>query len=121
MSRGVGRGRLGEERARGRGAGSRVVGAGSVPPDPAHPGHRRGLWQPHIALLPIFPLLGAAVVLLLPGEPGPLQGEARVAACVYATSTPASPRWRPSVRDSPWPAEPDVSPVALDRIRFSDQ
>ena len=41
-------------------------------------------WQLHVLLLPIFPLLGAALCLLLRGESGPLAWTARVAAYVYA-------------------------------------
>jgi hypothetical protein len=41
-------------------------------------------WQLHVLLLPIFPLLGATLCLLLRGESGPLAWTARVAAYVYA-------------------------------------
>jgi hypothetical protein len=41
-------------------------------------------WQLHIVLLPVFPLLGAALVLLLRRERGPLAWLARLCAYVYA-------------------------------------
>lgn len=41
-------------------------------------------WQLHVVLLPLFPLLGAALWLLLRGERGPVAWLARLAAYVYA-------------------------------------
>ena len=41
-------------------------------------------WQLHVVLLPVFPLLGAALVLLVRGERGPLAWLARLGAYVYA-------------------------------------
>jgi hypothetical protein len=55
----------------------------------AHPGFldpstARAWWQLHIPLLPLFPLLGGAVLLVLRGRRGPAANVARVAAYLYA-------------------------------------
>jgi hypothetical protein len=67
-------------------------------------------WQLHVVLLPVFPLLGLALVFLARGERGPLVWVVRVAACVYAAFYGLAVA-----------AQPAGSPVALDLIRLGDQ
>jgi hypothetical protein len=48
------------------------------------PGTAEVWWQLHVVLLPVFPLLGAALVFLLRGARGSLLWLARIAAYGYA-------------------------------------
>jgi hypothetical protein len=78
-------------------------------------------WQLHIVLLPVFPLLGAALVFLLRGERGPLPWVARVAAYAYAAFYTGLDTLAGIGAGLAVAAEPDGSPVALDLIRVGDQ
>jgi hypothetical protein len=57
---------------------------GAFHPAQLTPATAAAWWQLHVVLLPVFPLLGAALVFLLRGERGPLVWLAGVAAYVYA-------------------------------------
>jgi hypothetical protein len=78
-------------------------------------------WQLHVVLLPIFPLLGAALVFLLRGEPGPLPWVVRVAAYVYAAFYTGLDTLAGIGAGLAVAAEPNGSPAALDLIRVGDQ
>jgi hypothetical protein len=78
-------------------------------------------WQLHVALLPVFPLLGAALVFLLRAEHGPLPWLARVAAYVYAVFYTGLDTLAGIGAGLAVAAEPDGSPAALRLIGVGDQ
>jgi hypothetical protein len=78
-------------------------------------------WQLHIVLLPVFPLLGAALVFLLRGERGWLPWLARVAAYAYAVFYTGLDTLAGIGAGLAVAAEPAGSIVALDLIRVGDQ
>jgi hypothetical protein len=61
-----------------------LAGFSLVHPGFLDPSTARAWWQLHIPLLPLFPLLGGAVLLVLRGRRGPVATVARVAAYLYA-------------------------------------
>lgn len=77
-------------------------------------------WQLHIVLLPIFPLLGAPIVLLLRETAGILPWIARVGVYVYATFYTGLDTLAGIGAGLAVAAEPGGSPVALDLIRVGD-
>jgi hypothetical protein len=85
------------------------------------PGTATGWWQLHIVLLPVFPLLGGALVFLVRGEPGWLPWLARAAAYLYAVSYTGLDTLAGIGAGRAVAAEPNGSPVALDLIRVGEQ
>ena len=78
-------------------------------------------WQLHIVLLPVFPLLGVAFVLLLRGERGPLVWLARISAYVYAVFYTGLDTLAGIGAGIAVAAEPAGSPVALGLIGVGHQ
>ncbi len=85
------------------------------------PGTAAVWWQLHIVLLPVFPLLGVAFVLLLRGERGPLAWLARISAYVYAVFYTALDTLAGIGAGIAVAAEPAGSPVALGLIGVGNQ
>ena len=80
------------------------------------PGTAAAWWQLHIVLLPVFPLLGVALVLLLRGERGPLAWLARLSAYGYAVFYTGLDTLAGIGAGIAVAAEPAGSPVALGLI-----
>jgi hypothetical protein len=80
------------------------------------PGTAAAWWQLHVVLLPIFPLLGAALVFLLRGERGLLSWLARAAAYGYAVFYTGLDTLAGIGAGLAVAAQPAGSPVALDLI-----
>lgn len=85
------------------------------------PGTAAGWWQLHVVLLPVFPLLGLALVFLARAERGPLAWLVRVAAYVYAVFYTGLDTLAGIGAGLAVAAQPAGSPVALDLIRLGDQ
>jgi hypothetical protein len=85
------------------------------------PGTAAAWWHLHIVLLPVFPLLGVALVYLLRGEQGPLPWLARIAAYVYAAFYTGLDTLAGIGAGLAVAAEPAGSPVALDLIGVGDR
>jgi hypothetical protein len=85
------------------------------------PGTAAVWWQLHIVLLPVFPLLGVALVLLLRGERGPLARLARISAYVYAVFYTGLDTLAGIGAGIAVAAEPAGSPVALGLIGVGNQ
>lgn len=62
-----------------------LAGFGLVHPVHLDPSTARAWWQLHVVLIPVFPLIGLAIGVLLRGERGPVATAARVAAYGFAT------------------------------------
>lgn len=73
-------------------------------------------WQLHVVLLPIFPLLGGALVLLLRGERGVLPSVARLGAYGFAVFYTGLDTLAGIGAGLAVAAQPQGSPVALDLI-----
>ena len=78
-------------------------------------------WQLHIVLLPVFPLLGAALVLLVRGERGPLGWLTRLCAYVYAVFYTGLDTLAGIGAGIAVAAEPGGSPAALGLIGVGNQ
>ena len=85
------------------------------------PGTAAAWWQLHVVLLPVFPLLGLALVFLVRGERGPLVWLVRIAAYVYAAFYTGLDTLAGIGAGLAVAAQPAGSPVALDLIRLGDQ
>lgn len=77
-------------------------------------------WQLHVVALPLFPLLGAALWVLLRGERGPLAWFARVAAYVYAAFYTGLDTLAGIGAGLAVAAQPDVGPVVGNLFRIGD-
>jgi len=77
-------------------------------------------WQLHVVLLPIFPLLGAPIVLLLRKTTGIPSWIARVGVYLYAVFYTGLDTLAGIGAGLAVAAEPGGSPVALDLIRVGD-
>jgi hypothetical protein len=85
------------------------------------PGTAEVWWQLHVVLLPVFPLLGAALVFLLRGERGPLPWVARIAAYGYAVFYTGLDTLAGIGAGLAVAAQPAGSPVALDLIAVGNE
>lgn len=85
------------------------------------PGTAALWWQLHVVLLPVFPLLGAALVFLLRGERGLLSWVARVAAYVFAVYYTGLDTLAGIGAGIAVAAEPAGSPVALGLIGIGNR
>jgi hypothetical protein len=85
------------------------------------PGTAAAWWQLHVVLLPVFPLLGLALVFLARGEHGPLVWVVRVAAYVYAAFYTGLDTLAGIGAGLAVAAQPAGSPVALDLVRLGGQ
>lgn len=78
-------------------------------------------WQLHVVLLPVFPLLGGALVLLVRGERGPLAWVARLGAYGYAAFYTGLDTLAGIGAGLAVAAQPQGSPVALDLIALGNR
>jgi hypothetical protein len=93
-----------------------LSGLGLLHPAGLTPATATMWWQLHVVLLPVFPLLGAALVFLLRGERGPLAWLARLCAYVYAVFYTGLDTLAGIGAGIAVAAEPGGSPVALGLI-----
>jgi hypothetical protein len=103
------------------GPGLTLSALGAFHPAQLTPGTAAAWWQLHVVLLPVFPLLGAALVFLLRGERGPLVWLACVAAYVYAVFYTGLDTLAGIGAGLAVAAQPAGSPAALQLIGVGNQ
>ena len=98
-----------------------LSGLGLLHPTQLTPTTAATWWQLHIVLLPVFPLLGAVLVLLVRGERGPLAWLVRLCAYAYAVFYTGLDTTAGIGAGIAVAAEPGGSPVALGLIGVGNQ